>query len=148
MKTIGTIFLLLFCLNNVQAQGGFTVVESPFSVKVTMDKIETVIKNRKMTVFARINHAEGAEKMKMQLRPTEVILFGNPKIGTLLMQSNQEAGIDLPMKILVYQSEKKVLIKYYDGTYLAKKHKIKDKKETITKINNALNGIVNTALKK
>ena len=111
MKTIVTVLLLLFCVNTLQAQGNFTVVESPFSVKVTMDKLETVIKKRKMTVFARINHSEGAEKMKMQLRPTEVILFGNPKIGTLLMQSNQEIGIDLPLKILVYQSEKKSIDK-------------------------------------
>jgi len=124
-------------------------VESSLSVKETMDNLEKIVKSKGLTVFARINHSAGAEKVAMELRPTELLIFGNPKMGTLLMQSNQEIGIDLPLKYLVYQNEaEKTIIKYLDGSALASRHSVTDKEMIIKKIDGALGKMANAASQK
>ncbi|BCO08021.1 hypothetical protein GF1_03970 [Desulfolithobacter dissulfuricans] len=99
-----------------------------------------------MTVFARINHAEGAQKVGKKLRPTELIIFGNPRVGTPLMQCAQSVGIDLPQKALIWEDEKgQVWLFYNDPEYLADRHGIKGCDEVIKKIANALGNFARTA---
>jgi uncharacterized protein (DUF302 family) len=85
------------------AADGLTTVPSSFGPKETMDRFEAEIKTRGMTVFARVDHAAGAAEVGLPLRPTELLIFGNARGGTPLMQANQATGIDLPLKTLVFE---------------------------------------------
>jgi len=106
---------------------GVVRVLSAFEAGETMNRLEKAIKDRGLTVFARIDHAEGARAAGLSLRPTELIVFGNAKGGTPLMQGAQEAGIDLPLKALVYQdAEGKVWLAYNDPHWLADRHHLPD----------------------
>jgi uncharacterized protein (DUF302 family) len=88
-----------------------------------MNKLEAEVKAKGMTVFARIDHAAGAEAVGQSLRPTEVLIFGNAKAGTPLMQSGQTIGIDLPLKVLVWQDAAGTTwLSYNDPSWLAKRH--------------------------
>jgi uncharacterized protein (DUF302 family) len=78
-------------------------MQSSFEVKETLDRLEAEIRARGMTVFARVDHAVGAAEVGLPLRPTEVVIFGNARGGTPLMQANQAIGIDLPLKALVFE---------------------------------------------
>ena len=95
------------CLWVVQAMAadGLVTVRSSYSPKETMKRLETEVKAKGLTVFARIDHAAGAAEVGLALRPTELLIFGNAKGGTALMQSVQTIGIDLPLKILIWQDE-------------------------------------------
>jgi uncharacterized protein (DUF302 family) len=90
-------------MEHAMAADGLTTIPSSHGPKATMDRLEAELKARGMTVFARIDHAAGATAAGLSLRPTEVLIFGNAKAGTPLMQSVQTIGIDLPLKALVWQ---------------------------------------------
>jgi len=110
---------------STMAEDGLVTVASQHSVKDTLDRLEADLKAKGITVFARIDHAAGAASVAMPLRPTELIIFGNPKAGTPLMQSNQTIGIDLPLKILGWQDAGgKVWITYNDPAWLARRHRL------------------------
>ena len=105
------------------AADGLTTISSSYGPKETMDRLEAEIKAKGMTVFARIDHAAGAAQAGLSLRPTEVLVFGNAKAGTPLMQSNQTIGIDLPLKALVWQdADGKVWLSYNAPSWLAQRH--------------------------
>jgi len=88
-----------------------------------MDRLETAVKAKGMTVFSRIDHAAGAAEVGLPLRPTELLIFGNAKGGTPLMQSAQTTGIDLPLKALVWQDAAgRTWLSYNDPSWLAKRH--------------------------
>jgi hypothetical protein len=76
-------------------------VKSPYPVDETLDRFEEAVTKKGMTIFTRIDHAQGAASVGKELRPTVVLIFGNPNVGTLLMQSRQTAAIDLPVKLHV-----------------------------------------------
>jgi len=115
---------------------------STYDVKVTADRLEETLKEKGMNVFARINHAAGARTIDEELRPTELIIFGNPALGTPLMQSSQSAAIDLPMKLLVWLDDSgKVWITYNDPKYLVERHGIEGCDELISKIEDGLSGV-------
>jgi uncharacterized protein (DUF302 family) len=104
-------------------EDGLVSVESKYSVKDALDRLEADLKAKGITVFARIDHAAGAASVGMPLRPTELLIFGNPKGGTPLMQSNQTIGIDLPLKMLGWQdADGKVWLAYNDVSWLARRH--------------------------
>src|SRR5580700_6387970 len=105
------------------AAAGLTTIPSPFGPKETMDRLEAEIKSRGMTVFARIDHAGGAAAVGLPLRPTELLIFGNARGGTPLMQADQAIGIDLPLKALVYEDASgKVWLVYNNPAWLAQRH--------------------------
>ena len=107
----------------VHAADGVVEVKSPHSAKDTMNKLEDIVKQRGLTVFARIDHAAGAAKIGKTLRPTELLIFGNPQGGTPLMECAQSAGIDLPLKALVWEdASRQVWVGYNDPAYLAQRH--------------------------
>ncbi len=105
------------------AADGLIALKSPHSAKVTMDKFEAMAKERGLNVFARIDHAAGAAKIGKTLRPTELLIFGNPQGGTPLMECAQTAGIDLPLKALVWEdASAQVWLGYNDPGFLAQRH--------------------------
>ena len=92
-----------------------------------------------MTIFKRVDHSAGAEKAGMKLRPTELLIFGNPKVGTPLMLCSQTSAIDLPQKALAYEDDKgQVWLSYNDPAYMAHRHNIKDCEKPLQKVTNAL----------
>lgn len=106
MKRVILAFVV-FVLNCslVSADPGLIKVKSPHSVSHTLDRFEEAVLSNGMRVFVRVNHTKGAEKVNLSLRPAELLIFGNPKVGTLLMQSNQSAGLDLPLKALAWKAK-------------------------------------------
>ena len=127
---------------------GLISVKSNHNVKSTTDKLVNVLEKKGMTVFARINHTEGAQKVGKVLRPTELVIFGNPKVGTPLMQCGQSVAIDLPQKALVWEDNKgSVWFSYNDPAYIAKRHDIKECEDVIAKISNALANFSHAATK-
>ena len=125
---------------------GLKTIQSQYSVSTTADSLEAILKEKGMNVFARIDHAAGAEKIGESLRPTELVIFGNPQTGTPLMQSQQTIAIDLPQKVLVWEDEQKnVWLSYNDPDYLANRHDINGCDELINKINTALDNIAQQA---
>ena len=109
------------------AADGLITMPSRFGAKETMDRLEADIKAKGMTVFARIDHAAGAAEVGLPLRPTELLLFGNARAGTPLMQANQAIGIDLPLKALVFQDAAgKAWLACNDPYWIAQRHKLGD----------------------
>jgi uncharacterized protein (DUF302 family) len=105
------------------AADGLIAVKSPHGAKATMDRLEELVKQRGLNVFARVDHAAGATKVGKTLRPTEVLIFGNPQGGTPFMECAQSVGIDLPLKALVWEdASAQVWIGYNDPAYLAQRH--------------------------
>src|SRR6516164_8770091 len=108
---------------SAMADNGLAMVKSAHGVKDTVDRLAAHVIAKGMKVFARIDHAQGASEVGLALRPTELLIFGNAKGGTPLMQSRQTIGIDLPLKALVWQDEVgKVWVSYNDPSWLAKRH--------------------------
>ncbi|HEY4039091.1 MAG TPA: DUF302 domain-containing protein [Burkholderiaceae bacterium] len=106
---------------------GLISAKSPYGPKETMDRLVAVVEQKGMTIFARIDHAAGAAKVGQTLRPTEVLIFGNPKGGTPFMQCAQSVGIDLPLKALVWQDASgQVWLGYNDVSFIAKRHEVSD----------------------
>lgn len=112
-----------FASAQTTAVQGLTAIKSPYSAKETMDRFEAVVKEKNQVVFARVDHTAGGAKVNLAIRPTELLVFGNPLGGTPLMQCAQTAGIDLPMKALAWQDEGgQVWLGYNDATYLGQRH--------------------------
>jgi len=102
---------------------GLITIESSFEPKDTMGRLEAGLKAKGVTVFARIDHAAGATAVGLPLRPTELLIFGNAKAGTPVMQADQTVGIDLPLKALVWQDASgKTWLSYNDPAWIAKRH--------------------------
>lgn len=107
------------------AADGLIAVKSPHSAQVTMNRLETIVKERGLTVFARIDHAAGAAKVGKTLRPTELLIFGNPQGGTPFIECAQTVGIDLPLKALVWEdASAQVWLGHNDTAYLARRHEV------------------------
>jgi uncharacterized protein (DUF302 family) len=121
-KFIALVLTLSFACSAWAAEG-LVALKSPYSPKETLSRLEDLVKQRGLNVFARIDHAAGAAKIGKTLRPTELLIFGNPQGGTPLMECAQSAGIDLPLKALVWEDEKaQVWLGYNDPAFLAQRH--------------------------
>jgi uncharacterized protein (DUF302 family) len=126
------------------AAEGLTTLPSGFAPSETMDRLEAEVKARGMTVFARIDHAAGAARAGLSLRPAEVLIFGNAKAGTPLMQSSPSIGIDLPLKMLVWEDVNgKVWLSYNEPNWLAKRHGLGSESQSIVEAMTA--GLVSLA---
>ena len=101
-----------------------------------------------MKIFIRISHSEGAAEAGLQLRPTELLIFGNPKAGTPLMLCSQTSAIDLPQKALAYKDENgQVWLSYNDPAYMAKRHDIQGCEKALQKVSKALANFAQAATK-
>lgn len=125
-------------------------IKSENSFNETYAALKKSIESKEpLTIVAELDHAENAEKVGMELRPTKVIMFGNPKLGTPLMKANQAIGVDLPQKMLVYEDEKgDVYIVYNDPKILAENHNINGQDEVLNKISEALKSLAEAATTK
>ena len=148
-KTILILLSILFIAIPVAASNGVINVPSAFNVEETAYRMESILKEKGMTIFNRIKHSEGAGKVGIELRYTELIIFGNPKVGSPLMQCQQSVAIDLPQKAIIWEDDKsKVWISYNDPRYLGKRHNIVCCDAVITKIEKALSVITKNAATK
>ena len=140
-------FIIVFLLTTIAyADSGLVSVKSAHDVKTTADRLENTLKQKGMTVFIRINHALGAQKIGKELRPTELIIFGNPKVGTPLMQCSQSVAIDLPQKALIWQDDKgQVWLSYNDPNYLVERHQLTGCDPVIKKVGKALGNFAKAA---
>jgi len=131
-----------------QAAEGLITKTSNHSVQKTMDRYEKIVRDKGFNVIARVDHAAAAIKIGATLKPTELLIFGNPKLGTKLMQSNQTIGIDLPLKVLIWQDEKgDVTLSYNDPAWLKKRHGITNRDKVFAKMAGALNTFSDAAVK-
>jgi uncharacterized protein (DUF302 family) len=127
MKPHSLFAALMLCLSSLVATAadGLLKIKSPHSAKDTMNRLEALVKERGLNVFARIDHAGGAARVGKTLRPTELLIFGNPQGGTPLMECAQSMGIDLPLKALVWEDAAgQVWLGTNDSVYLAKRHEV------------------------
>lgn len=126
---------------------GLTTIKSKFGPKDTMDRLTAEVTSKGMNVFARIDHAAGAASVGMPLRSTEVLIFGNAKGGTPLMQAVQTIGLDLPLKILVWQDEAgDTFLTYNDPAWLARRHGITGEMEAVAgKLSAAIAAVASAA---
>jgi uncharacterized protein (DUF302 family) len=125
---------------------GLTTIASSHDPKETMDRPETEILAKGMTVFARIDHAAGAAEVGLTLAPTELIVFGNARGGTPLMQSVQTVGIDLPLKVLVWEDAAgQTWLSYNEPSWIARRHSVANAEEVVSKMAAALGAMARTA---
>ena len=143
---IYSILVVFFIVSTALAGDGLISVKSPHGVKATADRLENILNQKGMNVFIRINHSAGAQKVGKELRPTELIVFGNPKVGTPLMQCSQSVAIDLPQKALIWQDEAGLVwLSYNDPDYLSERHGLNGCTEVIKKVKKALNNFARAA---
>ena len=133
----------------INAEKGLVTMQSNHSVQDTADKLAAIIESKGMKVFARVDHQKNAQGVDLTLRPTQVIMFGNPKAGTPLMNCEQSVAIDLPQKILINEdADKKVWLSYNNPEYLKERHNIKGCDTAIDNIATALDGVSKAAIAK
>jgi len=105
------------------AVDGLITIKSSYGPQETVDKFEAAVKAKGLTIFAKVDHAAGAAAVGLPLQPTQLIIFGNAKGGTPLMQSAQTSGVDLPLKVLVWQDASgDTWLSYNDPEWIAKRH--------------------------
>lgn len=145
MKIITFLTLLVIAMPSF-AHDNLITNESNFSVTETADRFERLIKEKGLTFFARIDHAANAKGVDLELNPTQLILFGNPKVGTLLMQCEATIAIDLPQKALVWQDDAgKVWFAYNNPEHLKELHNVQGCDAVIEKIRGLLSGLAKAA---
>jgi len=148
-KIILSLFFVSLFAVPVTAETGLVTVESNHSVQITLDRLTKIMTSKGITIFARVDHAAGAKKIGKELAPTQVLIFGNPKLGTPLMVSKRSIGIDLPLKALAWRDDAgKVWVSYNDPAYLKARHNISDKDPVFKKITGALAKLVGKAVSK
>ena len=144
LMPVTLVFALL--MGAAHAETGLVKKLSARSVQQTMDSLEKLVQKKGLTVFARIDHAAGAAKAGKALPPTQLLIFGNPRMGSELMAKRPSVGIDLPMKVLVWEdSDGKVWMVYNDPRYLAERHGIRDGEAILSGMSGTLRGLVSAA---
>ena len=145
MRLVIATLVLLLTAASAHAQA-LVVRESRFSVKETLDRLAAELEKRGMKVAARIDHAAGAKTVGMDMPPTEVVMFGNPRLGTPLMLSAASIAIDLPMRMVAWQDKAgKVWIGYTAPDMLKQRHGIADRDEQFQAMAGALDGLAKAA---
>lgn len=140
---------VIFTLAVSAMASGIVNVSSDFSVKETSERLETILKKKGMKIFNHINHSQGAKSVGIDLRDTELIIFGNPKVGSPLIKCQQTVALDLPQKALIWKDDmKKVWISYNDPKYLVQRHDLKGCEKVLGKVEKALAGITKAAATK
>jgi len=131
---------------SARAQEGMLSVPSPHDVATTIDRLEAVLEEKGMTVFARIDHASGAEKADLSLPPTELLVFGNPRVGTPLMNCSRSIAIDLPQKMLAWhEASGETRLGWNDPLWLKERHATSGCDAVFEKVGEALEGFAAAA---
>lgn len=146
MKGVIFAIVALLSLQSAFAQDGVISIESPHDVATTMDKLTAALESKGMTVFGRIDHAQNAQGADLTLRPTQILIFGNPKIGTPLMNCAQSVALDLPQKMLAWEDESgQTYLGYNDPMHLKARHGIEGCDEVLGKVSTALGNFAKAA---
>ncbi len=141
-----TLLLGLVFAAPAMAAEGMISIKSDHGVKTTADRLVRELQAKGVTVFKRINHAEGAKSVGIVMRPTVLVIFGNPKSGTPLMMCQRSVAIDLPQKALIWEdSQGQTWLGYNDPYYLALRHQIKGCEQPIERMSKALRNFANFA---
>jgi uncharacterized protein (DUF302 family) len=144
---LGVVALVVSASALAAHDNGLITKPSKYSVAETADKLENVLKSKGMTIFARVDHAGEAAKVGLTMRPTVLLIFGNPKGGTPLMVAAPTAAIDLPMKALAWQDAKgKVWLSYNTVSYIKERHDMKGMDEAVKNLDATLDKLSNLAL--
>ena len=144
---ISTIFGLVLLIGGAHADAQMITKPSGNDVKTTMDRLQAAVNKAGATVFARVDHAGGAAKVDMELQPMEVLIFGNPKLGTPLMQATPEMAIDLPMKVIAWEDDSgQTWIAYTDPGYLKARHGVEGKDKVFETMTGALGKITDVVI--
>lgn len=126
---------------------GLVVVVSPHDVGQTVLRYQAALKDKGLTLFSRVEHHTGAKRVGLELPPSILLAFGNPKMGTVLMQANPTAGIDLPLRTLVYQgADGKTRLAYNDPAYLTQRHNITDSQALVDQATGVLEALAEAAI--
>ncbi len=129
------------------AQAEMIVKNSPHPVAQTIDRLQAAVEGAGATVFARVDHAKGAASIETEMRPTEMLMFGNPALGTPAMLDAQTAGLDLPLRVLAYEdAEGQVHVAYHTVDALVTDHGLPAKAEYLAKMTGALDKLTNAAI--
>lgn len=149
MRSILYLVAVLFLAAPVaHADQLMAVKESSHSVAKTLDRLTAIMQKKGITIFARVNHAAGAKKAGLELKPTELLIFGNPKLGTPLMQANRKIGVDLPLKALAWEDDSgKVWLGYTLPSALKERHAVTGRDEVFMKMTGALDKLTTAATK-
>ena len=146
MRRILALLTVLLFPAVAAAADGLVTVASPRSVEDTMPRLISALEKKGMRIFARVDHTEGARGVGADLRPTQLLIFGNPKVGTPLMQCAQTMGIDLPQKALVWEdAEGQVWLAYNAPHYLAQRHRMTGCEKALGKVSKALANFASAA---
>ena len=126
---------------------GITDLPSKYSVAETMDRLQSLLRSKKITSFVRINQAAEAKAVGMSMRPTEILLFGDPRAGTPLMEKHPSLAIDLPLKALAWEDGSgKIWLAYNDPAWLAERHGIAQQGAAVAQaMSTALAGLAKAA---
>ncbi len=147
-KIVFTILALVVnASSGLASETGIVSKASKYSVAESLNRLEGVLKSSGMTIFVRIDHAAEAEKVGLQMRPMQLLIFGNPRGGTPLMVISPTAGIDLPLKALAWEDAGgKVWLTYNAASYLKSRHNIRGRDELLKALETALDTMTNKAL--
>ena len=136
----------LFMAQLAQASEQYTVKQSRYSVGESLDRLELILKEKGVIIFSRIFHSLGAKKAGIPMRPTQLLIFGKPKVGSPLINENPLVALDLPMKVLAWQDERGLTwLAYLNPSELQSRHNIRNT-EHLDKMKKALNTLTNQAL--
>jgi uncharacterized protein (DUF302 family) len=136
---ISTIIIVFFISCQANAQDGFQKIKSSHTVEATVTKLTNALKGKGMTIFSTIDHQQGAIKAGLELRPTVLVIFGNPKVGTSLMQCDQRIGLALPLKMLVWEDEEGFTwLGYWAPANLNHDYNLDSCAETLKKVKGAM----------
>ena len=136
---------IISCTDVIKSYADF---ESPLAFEETVVALQKELKSRGITIFATIEHHKAAEAVGENMQPATVLIVGNPKVGTALMQENPRLAIELPLKILIYKEEKIVHIRYEKIAAIAEKYHIKQNFSTAEKIDAAMQQLIKLAIGK
>ena len=137
--SISALTIILFLACQVKGQDGFHKLKSSHSVEATVAKLTSALTNKGMTIFSTIDHQQGAIKAGLDLRPTRLVIFGNPKVGTKLIQCDQRIGLALPLKMLVWQDDSGATwLGYWEPSILKNTYNLDSCNETLEKVKNAM----------
>lgn len=147
MRLLIAFVALVALMLPAQAKDALVVKESKHSVKVTLNRLEKILLSKGIKIMGRIDHTASAKAAGLELPETELLIFGNPRLGTPLMMANPQIGIDLPMKVLVWTSKNgKVFLGYTPPSELKTRYEITDKEEIFDTMSKALDAMTTAAV--
>ncbi len=147
MKKLLIILTLCFLKHSILFSANDIIsVKSNYNVEHTTNRLVKILKSKNLKIFKIIDHSRAAKRVGQNLRPAKLIIFGNPKIGTKLMKCSQLVGLDLPLKVLIWEdSNYQTWISYHNPLYYRNRYNLKNCEQVLIKIKNALKIITNKA---